>query len=395
MALSKAVVEVLIVGGGPAGAALAIALGQRGHSVLLLDRARFPREKACGECLSPGAVAHLHALGVADAVLAAGATPYRGLRLVAPDGARAEVCYPHGALGYAIPRMRLDPALLAVARRTPGVEVREGVAVQALVRDAGAIAGVETGGGTLRARVVVGADGRFSQVRQLAFGKDALAATDRYCFVMPFAGSLAPDDMLTCGLHHSGLQYLQVYQGGGRYHICLVVDGATRDQHRLTTAAGFVALCRKLPGLAERLGDAQPAGPLKGMPMNVYGAPRLVADGLLLAGDAVGFLDPITGEGMCRALDGALLAAAAIEAALAGGLVTEASLRGYETVMRAHYGPVVRFADITVGLTTLPPLGSNALVRAMRQLFIDHQSRLRLKSQSPPMKVSAHISARF
>lgn len=389
--------DVVVVGGGPAGAAVAIALGRRGRRVVVLDRATFPREKACGECLSPGAVAHLHALGVAADVLAAGATPVRGLRLTAPDGTRAEAYYPQGALGYAVPRMRLDPALLAAARRTPGVEVREHAAVSGLrfagdandvvpgvpsaggadaggaggafAGDAagapagrGAVIGVVSGGEPIRARLVVGADGRFSQVRQWAFGKDPATRTDRYCFVMPFEGALMPDDMLACGLRGPGLQYLQVYQGRGRYHVCLVVDGATRDEHRLTTAEGFAALCRRLPGLAERLGDATPAGPLKGMPMNPYAAPRLVADGLLLAGDATGFLDPITGEGMCRALDGAALAAGAIDAALDGDA---AALAGYEAAMRARYGPVVRFADLTVGLTTLPPLGANALVRAM------------------------------
>jgi 2-polyprenyl-6-methoxyphenol hydroxylase-like FAD-dependent oxidoreductase len=156
--------EVIVVGAGPAGATLAARLGDRGRAVLLLDRARFPRDAVCGEAVSPGARALLDGLGVTDAVLAAGAYPYRGVRLVASDGAIAESRYPAGHAGLSLPRLVLDDLLLARARRSPGVVVREGATVVEVLREGDACAGVRLAdGATLRARVVVAADGRRSR----------------------------------------------------------------------------------------------------------------------------------------------------------------------------------------------------------------------------------------
>ena len=106
---------MIVVGGGPAGSATAILLAERGWSVLLLDKAAFPRPKICGEYLSPEAARMLDRLGVLKEVDAAGARPLRGMRIVAPDGTRLEGRYPTAGRwrGYrdhalAVPREILD-----------------------------------------------------------------------------------------------------------------------------------------------------------------------------------------------------------------------------------------------------------------------------------------------
>jgi flavin-dependent dehydrogenase len=160
--------DVVVVGGGPAGSAVACLLAQRGHDVLLLDAARFPRDKVCGEGVSPEAWRLLDAMGAADRVRSLSPHPLRGMQLVSPDGTAFRGEYRgRDRLGFAVRRLSLDEALLDVARAA-GVEVREGVRVSGLLREGDAVAGVlaQAGGEerTTRARVTVGADGRRSVV---------------------------------------------------------------------------------------------------------------------------------------------------------------------------------------------------------------------------------------
>jgi len=108
--------DVVVVGAGPAGAAAAILLAERGFAVALLDKAGFPRPKVCGEYLSPEGSRILDRLGVLKTVDQAGAKPLRGMRIVAPDGTVLDGAYPTAGpwRGYrdhalAIPREALDP----------------------------------------------------------------------------------------------------------------------------------------------------------------------------------------------------------------------------------------------------------------------------------------------
>src|SRR5438876_5659745 len=117
----------LVVGAGPTGSAVALLLARRGHDVLLVDQARFPRDKPCGEYLNPAATAVLSRLGV-DAMLAdAGARIVKGVHLTSPGGCTVRVLYPGSKggprpLGLSMPRLALDAALLDAARAA-GVRV--------------------------------------------------------------------------------------------------------------------------------------------------------------------------------------------------------------------------------------------------------------------------------
>ena len=167
--------DVVIVGAGPAGAAAAILLAERGTPVILLDRAEFPRPKICGEYLSPEAARVLDRLGVLKDVDASGAQPLAGMRIVAPDGRALTGRYPTEGRwrGYrdhalAIPREAFDRILLERARSLP-VEVRERHRVTDLVlegRHVTGVRGLDAAGRPfeIASRLVVGADGRQSIV---------------------------------------------------------------------------------------------------------------------------------------------------------------------------------------------------------------------------------------
>ncbi len=164
--------DVIVVGAGPGGSACAAFLARAGVSTLLLDRARFPRAKACGEYTSPASAAIIKRLGATDAVVAAAMQLHRGMIIVAPSGQRFTVDYTEAGdadyASYATDRASLDDALAHHAAAL-GADFRDGVRVDGLLRDAeGGVCGVSTAQlGEIRARWVVGADGAKSTVARL------------------------------------------------------------------------------------------------------------------------------------------------------------------------------------------------------------------------------------
>jgi 2-polyprenyl-6-methoxyphenol hydroxylase-like FAD-dependent oxidoreductase len=161
--------EVLVVGAGPAGCASAILLKERGHDVLLIDAARFPRDKVCGEGVSPEAWRLLRAVGADERVRARSPHPLRGMRLTSPDGTSFVGEYGDDREpGFALRRIDLDLALLETAR-AKGVAVAEDTRATELHALDGVVCGVSmsAGGGPetrCTTRLVVAADGRGSLV---------------------------------------------------------------------------------------------------------------------------------------------------------------------------------------------------------------------------------------
>jgi menaquinone-9 beta-reductase len=309
--------DVIVAGAGPAGCLTAILLARAGARVLLVDRARFPRDKLCGDTVNPGALAVLrrHGIGAADEGLAV-----TGMIVTGPSGARVTARYPGDVRGRAIMRRTLDEALLACAVRA-GAEVAEGTLVERPVIDprTQVVTGARLRGRgspcTVGARVLVAADGRSSRLaRALALAR--FRRVPRRWAIGAYFEDV--EGMGTCGeMHLRAHHYIGVAPlPGGLANVCLV----TADRQRLRCAQ---ALLDQTLGtdrvLAGRFASARMVtSPVTLGPLAVDAAGAGTA-GLVLAGDAAGLIDPMTGDGLRFALRGGELAAAEILRSLESG----------------------------------------------------------------------------
>ena len=322
-----------MVGGGPAGTAAAIFLRQAGHEVVLVDEARFPRDKVCGEGVSPEAWRLLTRMGADAAVRALRPRVVRGMRLTAPDGTSFQGEYA-GARepGFALRRWCLDRALLDTARAA-GVAVQEGLKARDVVLRDGIVRGVvverSDGSGSperLEARLVVAADGRRSVVaRRLGLLREH--RTLRKFAVRGYwsgvQGLTDHGEMHVTRGGYCGIAPL----GQAEANVTFVLDQA--EMH----AAGgdldhfYLRTLARWPRLVERLQRGRLDGPARAIGPLALEASRVSAPGAVLVGDAAGFYDPFTGEGVTLALRGAELASEVGHRALIAG---STDLREYD-----------------------------------------------------------------
>lgn len=323
--------DVLIVGAGPAGAIAALVLARAGVKVRLVDRARFPREKLCGDTLNPGALSILDRLGISTPVRQR-AMAITGMHITGPGGARVAADYPDGIHGVSITRRELDILLVEEAAKA-GATFDSGVVVRAplVTTDTTRVIGVRVAASgddhDCYARVVIAADGRHSRI---AFGlglSEYVPSPKRWAFGAYFEGV---EGLSTRGeMHIRPDGYIGVAPvPGGVANVCVVRElrNMFRAQ-RVNSGRMIEAAVTSDPVLAERFAHAHQIsnvtslGPL-GVDCTSVGYP-----GLLLAGDAAGFIDPMTGDGLRFALRGGELAAEAALRELTTGFPACTSLQ--------------------------------------------------------------------
>ncbi len=319
--------DVLVVGAGPAGTVAARQLAAAGARVRIVDRATFPRAKLCGDTLNPGCLAILDRIDAAVAKrIRACARAITGMTITGPGGVTVKADYPAGLVGAALLRRDLDEWLLEAAVRA-GACFDPGVAVQRpeVAEDRFRVSGVRSTCGrreyVLRARVLIAADGRSSRLAASLGLSRFVAKPRRWAYGAYFAGVAG---MSSHGeMHVRGDGYVGVAPlPDGIANVCVVRARANLPAGQSAGAmiANAIAADRILRDRfagADAVSDVTVLGPLA-VESVAAGCP-----GMLLAGDAAGFVDPMTGDGLRFAIRG-------------GELAAEAALRELETGVPAH-----------------------------------------------------------
>jgi flavin-dependent dehydrogenase len=370
--------DCLIVGAGPAGTIAALVLARAGARVCLVDRAAFPRDKLCGDTVNPGTLTLLRHLGLASDIESRG-LPVAGMRVTGADGTIVEGRYPSPLSGRAMRRRELD-ALLVTNAVGAGCEFEPQVAVSGAEIDytgqhpkvIGVRVGPERSSRVLRARVIIAADGRRSTLafglglarhaacpRRWAIGgyfetranpfavQSASNQTSNPALIGPQSecartslgpGSefdanegpsrLRPDSVPGPSLSLGSIGEMHIRPGryigvasvpGGLTNVCLVKPSFPGDGDLRDPAARLTRELAADTMLRDRFAGARlVAPPVVLGPLAVEVSSRQI-EGLLLAGDAAGFVDPMTGDGLRFAVQGGELAGMAALDALQNG----------------------------------------------------------------------------
>ena len=378
--------ELVVIGGGPAGAALAALAAERGVKTLVLEKARFPRDKVCGEFLSPEGCAVLARLGLLSTLTAKGARPMDACLLADAKGRSVEAPLPDlplaGRTAFGISRAVFDEALLNHAAAC-GATIRERVTATRPILENGRVAGIasrpmRTDGSdeAIQATLVVAADGRRSMLQRAlhpAIG-DPLTTSPKSWF-----GLKAHFPDRTHGLSRR----IELYVFDGGYAGLGPVEGGRLDL-ALIARVGALNACGNSPQrlfeermldnplLKERLANEPACSPWKTIGPLRFNVRTPASHGAIFLGDAAGTIDPFSGEGMSNALRGAEMALPFVLEALASGGLSPEAERAWTSAWRHAFAPVSRRARLIGRIFQHPRPAS----LAMSLLRLPHGARM-------------------
>jgi len=385
--------DVIVVGAGPGGSAAAYHMARHGLRVLLLEKTEFPREKVCGDGLTPRATRQLIRMGV-DTSEKAGWLHNRGLRVIG-GGVRLELDWPELASfpNYGLVRTRLDfDDMLAKRAVEAGALLRTGVTVTGPVLDAdGRAIGVEAKSGPgkepvqYRAPLVIAADGVSGKL-PLAMGlakrddRPIGVAVRRY-YQSP---ARADDDYLESWLELRSAQdrdrllpgYGWIFGlGDGRVNVGLGILNSSSAFGKTNYKAMLTDWLGTTPADWGMRGEENADGPILGaaLPMGFNRVPHYTR-GVMLVGDSGGMVNPMNGEGIAYAMESGELAAEVAVQALArpAGADRERALQAYPAELKIRFGGYYRLGGVFVKL-----IGNPQIMRIATKHGMPHPTLMR------------------
>jgi len=336
--------DVAIVGAGPAGSSAAIELATRGRSVVLLEKEQFPRDKVCGEFLSPEAMDDLARRGVAERIAAEPVERIdRGTLFVAP---RRRVDFPLPRPAVGVSRRLLD-TLLAREAESAGARVRFGRDVERIDGSpAEGFAISAAGEPPLTARVVLAAWGRWTPLDRALGRRFAMRTRGRY---FGWSRHDAGDSSHLAGKIHlhffrGGYCGLSRVEGGVVNFAGVVAEKELRRRLGESAEGGggwerfLAALVEDEPRLRDDLAPLRPVREVLGTPAVFFERHSPAFGGILGIGDAAGIRDPFTGDGQATAIRGGLVAARTVDAFLRGEIPAERLAREHRRTWDRAFG---------------------------------------------------------
>jgi geranylgeranyl reductase family protein len=385
--------DVIVVGAGPGGSAAAYHMARHGLRVLLLEKTEFPREKVCGDGLTPRATRQLIRMGV-DTSEKAGWLHNRGLRVIG-GGVRLELDWPELASfpGYGLVRTRLDfDDMLAQRAVEAGALLRTGVTVTGPVLDAdGRAIGVEAKAGPgkepvqYRAPLVIAADGvsgKFPLAMGIAKRDDRpIGVAVRRYYQSPVR---ADDDYLESWLELRSAQdrdrllpgYGWIFGlGDGRANVGLGILNSSSAFGKTNYRAMLTDWLNTTPEEWGMRGEENADGPILGaaLPMGFNRVPHYTR-GVMLVGDSGGMVNPMNGEGIAYAMESGELAAEVAVQALArpAGADRERALQAYPAELKVRFGGYYRLGGVFVKL-----IGNPQIMRIATKHGMPHPTLMR------------------
>lgn len=315
--------KVVIAGAGPAGSSLAIRLAKAGRDVCLIERARFPRHKLCGEFLSPECLGQFRELGVLGSIESAGGDLVRKTVFYSMKGGSAE--FPsewfgaRGGAALGLSRAEMDHRLLEAAKRA-GAEILEGTAVSGAVVEKGRLSAVEVrtdsgGREILEGEVFVDATGR-QRVLSRYVNRENRLSRSRNSPLVGFKAHYSGVEMDPgrCEIYffpggYGGLNFVE----GGIANHCFLMSSKKAREFGGDADAIVSSLIVQNPRARRTLGPAKREMDWLAVAVDGFGARDLdLLPNLFAVGDSAAFIDPFTGSGMLMALESSELLAEAL-----------------------------------------------------------------------------------
>ncbi|HIK58399.1 MAG TPA: NAD(P)/FAD-dependent oxidoreductase [Nitrospinaceae bacterium] len=339
--------DVVVIGGGPGGCAMALDLNRRGFNVALCDQVKFPRDKVCGEFISPGADPILEQLGVLTSIETFSPKRLKGVAISSYECEELEIDYPPSMetglrpSSLSVPRYQLD-ALFLNQVENAGVKVFKQHKVTDFLFDDGCVTGVQGWDENktkfaLNSRLVVDAGGRNALSLRKFNLKQEPRGNTKIAFSAHWQGVHLPNDY--CYMHVSRPGYTGISSvGNGRTNVVLVVDrsdlGGAEGEEPETLYHRVLA---KNSRRRRILKGGERVEPVRSVESLAFAVKPVPCGGLVLVGDAMGFIDPFTGEGIYLALRSSQIAGEVIHAGFQSSNFSRSFLSVYDAKRKKEF----------------------------------------------------------
>ena len=335
--------DIIIIGGGPAGASAALFLEKKGYRITLLDQARFPRDKICGEFVSPAADDIFAELEILESIEALNPKRLSGVAISAYEGSFLKIPYPLSSDGKTMTSLSMERSILDNLMvdhvRKSRVELMEGFKVTDLLFEDNNVCGVRGHGETktrlnIKAKLVIDAGGRNSiSLRRLNLKKNSFGKR-KVALAAHWKGFKA--DSHYCYMHVSHPGYTGIAPvSADKVNVVLVVDKNNLVKQDVDEFFVKIVLGNQLR--RKFLDGCSPIEKVRVTDSLSYSVKKPKCGGLLLVGDATGFIDPFTGEGIYLSLRSSQLAAEVIENAFNQFDFSNRNLATYDYLRREEF----------------------------------------------------------